>query len=583
MKHLPILLLLVWVSWCAGCTPASKNYPYAMRMAEVCMETSPDSAWNLLQGIADSIGHLPEEIQMHYHLLVLQAEDLQFHLHTDDSLVNSLVAYYDTQDDNPRRIQAYYLKGKVYDGMNDAPQALEAYQQALDLAKGELDWEVAIYREMYQLFANQDLHDSALRMTGHLLHIYKIQGNPQEMAQAQRNMARLFNQKGEKDSALHYFRQAGHSVLTIADSTAYYEMLAEQAGILYETEGIEQAFPLLKKAEKREDILDKSYIHFLLGQIYTDREQWDSAHYYNQKVVESGNIEKTYYSYRNLYALEKQKGNFSKALEYMERAMDSRNLLQTIGQSEAVAQINALYNYQHIADENADLRLSKEKQKNVVLLLTLLSTAVIFAGFAFVTYQRKRSRQMIERERKLKQLAEERYARSQMAIYDNERKMEELTQQLAKAQAENNVRMSGSLEMEMKKLQLQNEEICLSESERQQRIASFMESELYSLIERASQNDTILVTDEDWRQIKEAIDFMYPTFNNHLNDVFPNISMQIRQLCWLSRIGISPVGIAHILKRSRQAISNTRSKLSRIITESSLPEKTFDDFIENFS
>lgn len=583
MKHLPILLLLVWVSWCVGCTPTSKNYPHAMRMAEACMETSPDSAWTLLQGIADSIAHLPEEIQMHYHLLVLQADDQQYQLHTDDSLVNSLVAYYDAQGDKPRRIQAYYLKGKVYAGMNDAPQALEAYQQALDLAKGELDWEVNIYRKMYQLFANQGLHDNALRMSQHLLHIYKQQGSPQETAQAQRNMARLFNQKGEKDSALHYFRQAGHSALTIADSAAYYEMLAEQAGILYETEGTEQAFPLLKKAEKREDILDKSYIHFLLGQIYTDREQWDSAHFYNRKVVESGNIEKTYHSYRNLYALEKQKGNFTKALEYMERALDSRNLLQTIGQSEAVAQINALYNYQHIADENADLRLSKEKQKNVILILTLLTTAIVFAGFAFVAYQRKRSRQILERERKLKQLAEERYAKSQMAIHDNERKLKELTKLLAKAQAENDVRMSGSLKMEMKKLQLQNEEIRLSEHEQQQRIASFMSSDIYQLINEASKDDKVVVTEEAWNQIKEAMDFMYPTFNKHLDEVFPYLSVQAKRLCWLSKMGVSPIGIAHILKRSRQAVTNTRSKMNRLIAESSLPEKTFDDFIENFS
>ncbi|MBO5784527.1 MAG: hypothetical protein J6R05_00485, partial [Bacteroidaceae bacterium] len=482
MKQFPLLLLLIWTAWCASCTPASKDHPHAMRMAEACMETSPDSAWTWLQGIADSIPHLPEEIQMHYHLLLLQAEDLLYDFHTSDSLVNSLVTYFDAQGEKPKRIQAYYLKGKVYADMHDAPQALEAYQQALDLAAGQSHWETTIYQEMYQLFANQGLHNDALRTNKHLLRIYEAQNNLSQTALIQRNMARLFHQKEEKDSALYYFRQAGHSALAVADSATYYEMLAEQASILYETEGTKQAFPLLEKTAHREDILDKSNIHFLLSQIYADREQWDSAHYYNLKVVESGNIEKTYYSYRNLHALEKRKGNYTKALEYMEKALESRNLLQTIGQNEAVAQIHALYNYQHIADENADLRLSKEKQKNVILILTLLTVGILFAGFAFVAYQRKRSRQILERERKLKQLAEERYAKSQMAIQDNERKLEELTKLLAKAQAENDVRMSGSLEMEMKKLQLQNEEIRLSENEQQQRIASFKNSQLYKLI-----------------------------------------------------------------------------------------------------
>lgn len=583
MRHLPLLFLLVWASWCVSCTPTSKNYPHAMRMAEACMETSPDSAWTLLQGIADSIVHLPEEIRMHYHLLVLQADDQQYQLHTDDSLVNILVAYYDAQGDKSKRIQAYYLKGKVYTDMNDAPQALEAYQQALDLAKGQLYWEVPIYRKMVQLFANQGLHDNALRMTKQLLYIYEKQDNLQEKVQIQRNMARLFNQKGEKDSALHYFQQSGNLALHLADSATYYEMMAEEASILYETERTGQALPLLKKAEQREDILDKSYIYFSLSQIYRDQKQWDSAHYYNRKVVESGNIENTYYSYRNLYTLEKQKGNYSKAFEYIEKALDSRNLLQTISQREAMAQINALYNYQHIADENAGLRLSKEKQKNIILLLTLLTIGILFAGFTFVAYQRKRSSQILERERKLKQLAEERYAKSQMAIHDNERKLEELTQLLAKAQEENDLRMYDSLEMEMRKIQLQNEEIRLSQYEQQERMASFMNSHLYQLILQASQNDTILIQKEDWESIKEAINFMYPTFNQHLDQVFPFITMGGRQLCWLSKIGISPAGIARILKRSRQSITNLRTKLSKSISDLSLPEDNFDDFIKNIS
>ena len=583
MKQFPLLLLFIWAAWCVSCTPTSKNHPHAMRMAEACMESSPDSAWSLLQKIADSIPHLPEEVQMHYHLLLLQAEDLQYSLHTSDSLINRLVTYYDAQGEKPKRIQAYYLKGKVYADMNDAPQALEAYQLALDLASGQSNWETAIYHEMYQLFANQGLHDDALRTNKHLLRIYEAQHNLPQTALAQRNMARLFYQKEEKDSALYYYRQAGHSALSVADSVTFYEMLAEQASILYETEGIEQAFPLLKKTEHREDILDKSYIHFLLGQIYTDLEQWDSAHYYHHKVVESGNIEKTYHSYRNLHVLEKRKGNYAKALEYMEKALDSRNLLQTIGQNEAVAQIHALYNYQHIADENASLRLNKEKQKNVILILTLLTTAMVFAAFLFISYQRKRSRQIVERERKLKLLAEERYAKSQIAIRDNERKLEELTNLLAKAQAENDVRMSGSLQMEMKKLQLQNEEIRLSEHEQQQRIASFMSSDIYQLIDLASKDDKVLVTDENWNQIKEAIDLLYPTFNKHLSDVFPYLTLQARQLCWLSKIGVSPTGIAHILKRSRQSVTNTRTKMNKFIADSSLPEKTFDEFIENLS
>ena len=48
-------------------------------------------------------------------------------------------------------------------------------------------------------------------------------------------------------------------------------------------------------------------------------------------------------------------------------------------------------------------------------------------------------------------------------------------------------------------------------------------------------------------------------------------------------MGIKPVGIARILKRSRQAITNTRAKLNKVIADSSLPDTNLDDFLTNLS
>ena len=583
MKH-PILLFLIGVViWCTGCTLASESYPYSMQMAIDRMEHHPDSALTWLQGMADSLEAFPEETRMYHQLLTLQAEELQYIIHTDDSLITVLVQYYETQSDECKMVQAYYLMGKVYIGMNDAPQALKAFRQALDVPS--IDWEMKerIYIEMAPLFSKQGLTDDAISANHHLLDIYRGQGNRQGMAMAQWAIARMFEQKAGNDSAAHYYREACHSALAVNDTATYYGMLAEWTGLQYEMEKNPELIRTLKEMERREDILDKSNIHFILAQMYKDLGQTDSMAYYSHKVIGSGNIEKVYYSYRELYELEKQKRNPVKALEYMEKAMSSRNLLQTISQMEAMAQINSLYNYQHISAENANLKLNKAKQKNVILLLVLLSVSITFACFAVITYQRKRSRQALERERKLKQLVEERYAKSQKAVSDNEQNIAELTRLLAKAQEENNQLMYGSLIVQMKKLQLQNEEIRLSQNEQQKRVEAFQNGDLYKLIQQASVNDAILLTENDWEEVWKAVDYIYPSFNRHLSDIFPGIPIQTRQLCWLTKMGIKPIGIARILKRSRQAITNTRAKLNKIIADSSLPDTNIDDFIANLS
>lgn len=583
MKHALLLLLIGLVGWCAGCTRSADFYPHSMRMAVGMMEQHPDSALMLLQGMTDSLEGLPEETHRYYQLLTLQAEDLQYIIHTDDSLIISLVRYYESQADEYKKVQAYYLMGKIYIGMNDAPQALKAFQQALDVPSIDGEMKERIYGNMAPLFSNQGLTDDAIRINRQLLDIYRIQGNRSGMTVTQRTLARMFEQKAETDSAAYYYQEACRTALAVKDSATYYGMLAEWAGLQYEKEKNSEMVRILKEAERREDILDKSNIHFILARMYKELGKMDSMAYYSHKVIESGNIEKTYYSYRGLYEWEKQKRNPVKALEYMEKAMSSRNLLQTISQREALAQINSLYNYQHISDENADLKLNREKQKNVILILVLLLVSIIFACFALITYQRKRSRRALERERKLKQLAEERYAKSQKLVSDNERNMAELTRQLAKAQEENDQLKYGSLIVEMKKLQLQNEEIVLLQNEQRERIKLFQGSDLYKLIHQASENDAILVSEQEWEEVWKAIDSMYPSFNKHLNDVFPGIALQTRQLCWLTKMGIKPVGIARILKRTRQAITNTRSKLNKVIADSPLPETNFDDFIANLS
>lgn len=583
MKHSILLLLIGLVGWFAGCTRTSDFYPHSMRMAAGLMEQHPDSALMLLQGMADSLEGLPEETRRYYQLLMLQAEDLQYIIHTDDSMIVGLVRYYESQEDEYKKVQAYYLMGKVYIGMNDAPQALKAFQQALDVPSIDGKMKERIYGNMAPLFSNQGLTDDAIRINRYLLDIYRMQGNRQGMAMTQRTMARMFEQKAKNDSAAHYYQEAYQTALEVKDSATYYGMLAEWAGLQYEMEKNPMMVRILKEAERREDILDKSNIHFMLARMYKELGRMDSMAYYSHKVIESGNIEKTYYSYRGLYEWEKQKQNPVKALEYMEKAMNSRNLLQTISQREALAQINSLYNYQHISDENADLKLNREKQKNVILILVLLLVSIIFACIAIITYQRKRSRRALERERKLKLLAEERYAKSQKQISDNERNMAELTRQLLQAQEENDQLKYGSLIVEMKKLQLQNEEIVLLQNEQRERIKLFQRSDLYKLVQQASENDAILVSEHEWEEVWKAIDSMYPSFNRHLSDVFPGMALQTRQLCWLTKMGIKPIGIARILKRSRQAITNTRSKLNKVIADSPLPETNFDDFIANLS
>ena len=76
--YISSLILLTCFSACKR--PA---YPPVMQQAEALMETRPDSALYLLEGMADTLAMLPDEARMYWHLLTIQAKDKQYITHTD--------------------------------------------------------------------------------------------------------------------------------------------------------------------------------------------------------------------------------------------------------------------------------------------------------------------------------------------------------------------------------------------------------------------------------------------------------------------------------------------------------------------
>ena len=127
-----IYIWLLSVIALMGCSRQT-TYPEAMKQAESCMDAHPDSAFHLLSAYEDSINTLPEEAQMFYHLLTIQAKDKQYIVHTSNSLINSIVEFYERYGDKEKLMMAYYYQGSVYRDMNDAPRALKCFQKAIEI------------------------------------------------------------------------------------------------------------------------------------------------------------------------------------------------------------------------------------------------------------------------------------------------------------------------------------------------------------------------------------------------------------------------------------------------------------------
>lgn len=119
----------------------------------------------LLEGLQDSIFLQPRSTQMYYHLLTVKARDKAYLSHTSDSLILSVLRYYERRNDKKHLPEAYYYAGRVCADLQDAPQALGYYQKAADLLEGNKDYRLitVVYSQMGELFLYQDVYEEALK------------------------------------------------------------------------------------------------------------------------------------------------------------------------------------------------------------------------------------------------------------------------------------------------------------------------------------------------------------------------------------------------------------------------------------
>ena len=574
MKHLIYILLLFLASFTA--CGRHTAYPSAMQQAEALMNTRPDSALTLLETMTDTLAMLPEETRMYHQLLTIQAKDKLYITHTSDSLINRIVAFYEAYGNSDRLMMAYYYQGSTYRDMNDAPRALKAFQQAVDLNVLNLDLLAKIYNQMGTLFMYQGLHDEVIRVNRKAIKAYLALGKRNKISYFQRDIARMYDIKNMTDSALHYYKEACNTALMDGDSTRYYGILSELGGFYHEIKHVNKAKEVLLEAEKESKQPNKVHIYINLGNIYEGINQWDSAYYYYKKVLSSDDIYKKCYTYYNLGWMESRKGNHSQAMEYMKQYVLLKDSIDNIKEIETIAKINALYNYQHTAKENINLKLEMEKKKNEILLLLLILSCFTIGMLIVFYYVKKNAQETLRIERVLAQIEKEKYNNSLAIIKENEQKISQLntiTQQCDHLQKELNL-----LQKEM--LEFRNKEIVEANNNDELRITTFLQSSLYVLLQEAANGKTA-IKDEDWKRIQSMLDYVYPHFRKRLYDLYPQLSPMEERICSLLKLSISPTGIAHIVNRTGAAIANARKRLHKKIHKTDGSNEKFDEFIRN--
>lgn len=551
-----------------------------MLQVENCIIAHPDSALSYLATLEKEIKNEPEETRMYYNLLKIKAEDKLYIPHTSDSLIKIITEFYEGYGDSDKLMEAYYYLGSTYRDMNDAPNALRAFQDVVDIGKDskKIDLLAQTYGQMGNLFTRQDLFDESINSCKQALKYHLLQNNYSKSSIAIRNIARIYYSQKKQDSAFIYYQKAYKYALSSKDNNKINSLLSELGCFYYDIGKKDSAKILLLNAINNNYDIENAILN--LGLIYQDANQLDSAQYCFFKIIKSEDIYKQRYGYQHLSQIEAEKNNYHLALKYAYKYQEIRDSIDKITRTAAISKIHTLYNYQHTEKENSQLKLDNEAKNTQVFQLLFAFMVFIAISLCGILYLRKKKQKAIDQERKLRQIKEEQYAQSVERIEDNKKKIYTLKQQLRKAE-ENDIVNKQIIQSQKEQLESINNQVIAIRNEQNLLETTFEQSPIYILFHRASNDDNIKITEEEWGTLQKAIDKTFHDFTNRLYALYPQISSLELRICYLIKISMQVKGIAKLVNRSKPAISIARARLYKKIHGKDGSIEMLDRFIIN--
>lgn len=581
MKKIRLLFPILLLMCICACT--NKPYPQSLRVADSLIHNNPDSAVILLEELKRSMAFEPQATQMYYQLLTIKAKDKAYITHTSDSLIKTVVKYYEERKDRERLPETYYYAGRVYRDLGDAPQALEYLQKAIESTKDCTDYRLIsrIYSQTGTLYLYQDTYDQALEVFRKAYQYCLSDKDSIGMVYSLRDIGRTFTTLNCADSALYYYKGALNYAEQIHNNHLVGVVQAELSGLYIQLEMYPEAFTAIQCSNKYIKGHNIAPFYAILADYYYYTNQLDSATFYYTQIASFDDLYQKQGSYKGLGNIARKKGQYKEAMEYFDKYLIYTDSIKDITNTETIRKMQSLYNYQLKEKENSKLQRQAANYKlwNILLIFSLLS--LVFLFIAYHQFRKKKEQQQLVKQERIKQIQKERYAQSNTYLEKNKEQIKEVELSLHKAEIEKDQLRQDLLKAPKSLIEKTNEQITATQRVQKQSELALKHSDIYKKFHFAVQGSDEKIGNDDWKELMCAVDEAYNQFTTRLLELYPMKTIEI-QVCVLIKIGLSPAQIAFITIRSRQAISSIRKRLySKVMGKDGTPEQ-WDNFISTF-
>lgn len=342
---------------------------------------------------------------MHYELIKMKIANKQNVVFTSDSLIKQIVDYYKDHGSPNEQMLAYYLLGRVYYHMGEAPQALQAYYDALekaDTTRADCDiWGIAVvYSQMSEIFHQQNLPNDEIWALKNYCKYTKIVKTPTDYAIAKSFFVAPYFLLEKNDTVLHIIKTYNEELQQLGDTGMAVRLNPTAIYVYTKRKQLDKAEQLIRSFEEKSGLFDEKgnidkeyrFYYYIKGYYELAANNIDSAEYYFREAIKYGY---SYDSYNGMIAIYREKRNVDSIAHYsllMDNGIDSVRKQIRI---DAIHRMASLYNYsrnQKIAEQES--QKAHNAQVIIILILSLGVFGSLFVFQLYYSYKRKKQNEI---------------------------------------------------------------------------------------------------------------------------------------------------------------------------------------------
>ena len=565
-KHILVRLKkkqsLVMLIICMLCSCGGHHYPTSLLTADSLTEVNPDSAVALLRQLSPQMQHKRKTVRMYHRLLTVKAADKADQLQPVPDSILPIVKYYERRGDKHLLPTAYYYAGRTYYELHDAPQALDYFQKAAEVAGEDYGLQSKIYSQMGYLMMIQGLYAEMVKAYHEAYKYSQLSKDTIDMIYSLRDMGTAMESQEKHKEALNYLKSAYSLAKCYRDSFLIMDSelsIANQYRFMYQLDSAKiHALSVLPNIQR----LDSSAVYYVIASIYKRANQDDSTLFYSKKAINHSHVIAKDSIYKYLTQVFMNKKEIDRASYYFQQFLFYEDSAKKIKQTEATERVHSLYNYQLHEKESHRLL---EENTNMRHSLILVSAGLIFLFMIvliFLISQKKEKEKRQIRIAEVERMKDEAVRKSELQITQNNRRIVELENQLSSLSTINE-ELRKSLEREKDRLVSSNTIAKLGMVERDKKMEAIMNAPIYRrLMDVAHSLSKESLSDDDWKELELLVNREYENFTNILSSLV-RLSKSEYKMCLLIKIQIPPVDIANILCVDDSTIGSRRNRLQK--------------------